>query len=106
MKDNRPKILYLCDCPNWAFHNRAKKISALLLQYKFELFFFTEHQEDRTEALRKAEAEAQIIVCDFFPWLPLLTERKKVIVGLRSFRCFEIFEQLYGESNNVCKKRT
>ncbi len=88
--DGVGKICWLCDCKGWAFENRAKALSKLLPGYEHDIVI-----------LRKAEMlaldEYDIIVCDFLPWLDFICpgiSRKKILLGLRSFRALDIYQAM------------
>jgi hypothetical protein len=60
MKD-KPVILWTCDVPGWAYHNRIMLMSKFMPQYEHRIWYFGEH---KTEAeRRRIVSEADIIVC-------------------------------------------
>ena len=84
------KICWLIDTEGWAFENRAKAISRLLPDYEHEII-----KMNSWESMHKL-GKADIIVCDFLPWMIdiKLRDRQRIVVGLRSFRALEIYEAL------------
>ena len=57
----KPIVLWTCDTPGWAYHNRIVRLRKAMPQYEFRIWYFggTMTREARTREL----AEADIIVC-------------------------------------------
>ncbi len=88
--DGVGKICWLVDVKGWAFENRAKAISRLLPNYEHDVVML---KKDNIVALD----DYDIIICDFLPWLEFIcpgVDRKKIILGLRSFRALDIYERI------------
>ncbi len=84
------RICWLCDTKGWAFENRARAISELLPDYQHDIIILK-------NADMLALDDYDIIVCDYLPWLKFICpgiDRKKIMLGLRSFRALEVYEAM------------
>lgn len=61
MTDNRPIILWTCDVPGWAYHNRIVRISAVLIQYRHVIWYFGSRLSKREQ--QEIVDSAAVIVC-------------------------------------------
>ena len=61
MPEKKPTVLWTCDVPGWAYHNRIMRISKVLTGYQHFIWYFgnkfPRHEQQRIVS------EADIIVC-------------------------------------------
>lgn len=82
----RKKICWVCDGPNWAYHNRAKAMIARMPEHDHYIVFATVSTITRTFDV------ADIVVVMFLPWLDAimqLIDNKKIVALMTGHRCFE-----------------
>lgn len=82
------KICWLVDVAGWAFENRAKTISKLLPDYEHEICVLGPNSSLNFD-------DFDIVICDFLPWMKFIGgQKKKVLLGMRSFRALKDYEAL------------
>jgi hypothetical protein len=60
-EDTRPIVLWTCDVPGWAYHNRIMRISAVLPQYRHRIWYFGNRLSKKQQ--QEIVDGAAIIIC-------------------------------------------
>jgi hypothetical protein len=61
LNDNRPIVLWTCDVPGWAYHNRIVRLSAVMPEYRHRIWYFGNRLPKQEQ--QRIVSEADIIVC-------------------------------------------
>ena len=81
----KPNIAWIADQPGWAYHNRARGVSALLPQYEHEIIM--NPMADVNKSLIRM-AGADLVVCPDPRLLPFLPFRDNVILHINAVKIF------------------
>ncbi len=81
----KPKICWIADVQGWAYHNRARAVSALMPAYSHRIVFDIVR---RTAAALLAMSEADVIVCPDPRIMPWVVGREKVVLHLNAKKLF------------------
>lgn len=70
----RPIILWTCDVPGWAYHNRIKRLEKAMPQYEFQIWYFGNPVPAATKA--RILREAAVIVCQGVKALRIVEQKE------------------------------
>ena len=74
MDKDKPIILWTCDMPGWAYHNRIRRLSVKLPQYRHTILFFG--QRIPKDVMKHMLNTADVIVCQGVKALRVIDDKE------------------------------